>query len=725
MHTSIKTPHTLHSFLWFVLLLTGVFLPPAFADSKEHTLRVPHLFLSAKDLNQAKALNTQWHFVGPDHKAYLVDVPGRWEKAYGKIWPVFGQGIYSLNVHVPPAFVGRNLKLFDEMIAGNQFRVYIDDKLVGHNGLHLGSLSRISEFSVFKAPASVFTLRVEVHNESMQWSGLVRPLWIGTNTSIVKKNHRHSIDFNTIFAIFVFLAFFHLILFAFFRQDRTVFWFGCLCLSIVVYMEFFSVHHLEYIFGDIPLDWSLKFLRLGLYSIIPCLFWYAHSLSEHYINRKFVWTVSLISLGFTLTVILPSQIYSPLIYFWFVFMLICIVYNVFLLLRLYKEKDLAPFIYSGLIFSLATLNDILNAVHILKNGFYARYGFIVFCLVQTGFLAWRLQKNFRESLQLQQELQTVNENLEELVEQRTTEVHQQNEQLKELMRFKEEMVDMLVHDLRTPLNVLLSLPQEKKTGDLVIQQAGERVHTLINQMVHINQNEQATLPLKILAHPLNQLCQKVIGVMQPWALSRGILLANLLNSESEALIDAPLFERVIQNLLENAIKHTPENSEIKITGQNKKDFFELCIFNPSPPLSAQIKANLFKKGVSVSSGDLPLSTGLGLYFCHQVLQAHQGKIEVHNIAGETRQVEGVQFKLSIPAPQSEIFLAPQWTPSQRQALAPWIQQLKTLEVYQISELRPILEKLIQINDPEIQHWLKDLNTSIKEVNETNYRKLVE
>ncbi len=722
----IKKLNRVFYFLWFLVLLTAWTGPPVMASEPDHGLAVPEITLNAENLNEGLPLNTRWHFIGPDNKAYLAEVPARWEKVYGQLWPVFGKGVYTLNVKIPKTFVGTNLKLYNELIAGTHFKVYVNEKLVGHNGLQLGSRSRISEFSVFEAPDERLKIKVEVINQTLQWSGLVRPLWIGTNASIVKKSYQRSIDFNIIFGVFTFLAFFHLILFVFFRQDKTVFWFGCLCFSIAVYMEFFRMHNLEYIFGGIPLDWNVKFLRLGLYGVIPSLFWYAQALSEKYMNIKITWTVTLISLGFALTVVLPSKIHTPLVYIWFVFMLMCIAYNIYLLLRLYNKKELAPFVYSGLAFCVATINDILNALHILSNGFYARYGFLIFCLVQTGFLAWRLQKNFRESQQLHNELRDVNENLEGLVETRTAEVQRQNEQLQELMRFKEEMVDMLVHDLKTPLNVLLSVPQEKKTGDLpVMQQAGERVHALINQMVNINQNESATIDLKIQPHPLHPLCQKVIRVLQPWAFSKGILLASFLNSESEVLIDAPLFERVIQNLLENAIKNAPENSEVKISGHISDAFFELSIFNHGEPLSAHVQANLFKKGVSVSSGDLPPSTGLGLYFCHQVLQAHQGKIEAQNIRSENPQERGVQFKLYIPIPPTETTLETHWSAQQRQQILPWMAQLNALEVYQISELRPILEELTHIQDPEIQNWVKHLNTSIKEVNETTYRQLLE
>lgn len=719
------------AFRLFPLLIWWLLSLPGHAQALAPTVPVPKIELNTLDLNTGIPLNTTWHFVGPDHKMYATTVPARWEKVYHSLWPVFGQGIYTLDIHIPEAFVGRNLKFYSEFIAGSDVKVFVNNKQVGRNGLSEGSRSRISDFSAFTADTDVLRIRVEVSNDVLQWSGIVQPLWIGNNEAILKMAYRRSIDFNSMIAIFSFLAFFHLILFVLFRQDTTVFWFSALCFCIVVYMEFFRVHNLEYLLGDIPLEWNIRVIRITLYAIIPLAFWYAHSLSPRYVSRNVVNIITAISVGFALTLVLPSRTHSPLIYLWFLFVCLCMIYNIYLLIRLCFRHQLNTSIYAslainGLIFSVSSLNDILNALHIWNNGFYGRYGFLVFCLVQTCFLAARLQKNIRDASQLQHALKHINENLEGLVEQRTDEVQRQNIQLQELMHFKEEMVEMLVHDLKTPLNVLMSLPAKPQTGELpLVMEASERVNTLISQMVNINQKDAAQIPLYIQTHSLHQLCQKLIRVMQPWALSKDILLANLLTSQSLVLVDAPLFERVIQNLLENAIKHAPEHSEIKITGHLQNNVFQCSIFNQAKPLPEQFLTSIFKKGVSMDSAEAAHSTGLGLYFCHQVLKAHGGSIRVENVYSPPAAMQGVQFVLQIPSPQTEVDTVPSWNPQQLRQLLPAAQTLLKLEVFQISELRPILERLQGFEDPDMKTWVEHLHTSIKEVNETKYRQLLE
>ncbi len=694
-------------------------------------LRIPEVYLTAEELKTGVALNTAWHFVGPDGQAYITEVPSRWEKIYQRLWPVFGKGVYTLDVSIPKSFVGKNLKLFDELIAGSEVHVFVNNKHVGENGLRPGSDSRITDFPVFTAHSERLRLRVEVLNETLQWSGLVQPLWLGTSAAIYRKSYRRNIDFNSMIAVFLFLAFFHLILFALFRQDTTVFWFGALCFCIVIYMEFFRMHNLEYVFGDIPLEWNIRVIRLALYAIVPLAFWYAHSLSSHYVGRRAVWVITAISTAFVSTLVLPGRLHSPLVYVWFIFIILCVGYNAYLLVRLFLNHQLNTSIYAGLalnglIFSVSCLNEVMNALHIWKNGFHGRYGFLLFCLIQTCFLAARLQRNIRESSRLQHELKHINENLEHLVAVRTDEVQRQHVQLQELMHFKAEMVDMLVHDLKTPLNMLMNLPKRPHTGELPLaMEAGERVNTLIRQMIEINHKEGSQLPLHLRPHSLHELCQKVIRIMQPWAFSKDILLANLLTSQSQVLVDAPLFERVIQNLLENALKHAPEHSEIKITGHLHADVFQCCIFNLSPPLPRVMLHSIFDKGISVEGSNTPVSTGLGLYFCRQVLRAHGGDITVENIPCSQHQEAGVQFVLDIPTPHLQTEFSPPWNKDQLRRLLPEVKNLLRLEVYQISELRPILKRLQEFEDSQTKTWVQHLQTSIKEVNEQSYHELLQ
>ncbi len=706
--------------LWLGVCYLGLSLLLGFLTALEADA-VESITLSPQVLRQTFDLNTNWDFTGPDGQQFQARVPDKWEALYQRRMPVYGTGTYTLKIKIPAEFIGQNLMLFSDDISGESFRAYVNGKLVGHNGFYLGSASRVPQFQPFRADQETLQLKIVVTNNLLQWSGLLKPVWIGTAAEIDKRIYRMNLQMNLIFGVFAFLAFFHLLLYLFHPKDKAIMWFGLLCLSTCVYMEFYRVHNLEFLFGDIPLAIGSRILRLGLYGLLPCFFLYARALSPDYVSVRFARFISWLHLGFALTILLPGKIQNPLLNLWLLVMACCVAYNTWLLRKHLRDSSVTPFVYSGLIYAATVINDILNAFSLIHTGYFTRYGFLTFCLSQSGFLAWRLQKNYLQSVQLRQELLTINHHLEDLVDARTQEVNQKNEELNQLLNFKEEMVEMLVHDLKTPLNVLLNLPHQSSgpADGASVQAASLRMKSLIESMLNVNQNEQASLDLQLSTQRLSDLVQRVSQVLQPWALSKGIQIANLVNSEHWVQVDVFLFERVIQNILDNAIKHAPFGSEVQISCHLSESALQLHILDAGPGMTPEIKSQALEKYQSFAQGNTAQSSGLGLYFCQQVIQAHQGKLQLlDGPAG------GTLVRVQLPRLAESQLPVQTWQPGQLKTLAPYSQRLASLEVYKISELKPLLKELSALSDPQIQTWLQALSCAIKEVNETSYRELI-
>lgn len=674
------------------------------------------------ELEQGVSLDQDWDFSGPGLKSGVIPVPSVWERFYHKRLPVYGTGTYRLRLILPAETIGDNLQLDTDLFAGSNLRVYANNKLVGYNGSYVGSQSRVPSFIPFEVVQRELQLKIVVSNFQLQWSGLVRPIWIGSSQAINQRIHRRNIGANVVFGVFLFLCFFHLLLYVFYRHDKATLWFCLLCLSSCVYMEFFSLHNLEYLIGDIPLEWSIRGQRIGLYGILPAVFWYAYSLANNLVSRTWARNISLICIVLTAALVLPAKYHTSLVNLWYLLAFVCILYNLKIVLKHYKNKELSPYFYSTLVFSLSTVNDVLNALGWLATGFYGRYGVIGFCLIQSGFLAWRLQKNYRQVIEFQGELQSINHHLEQTVHERTHEVQQKNEQLNQLLSFKEEMVEMLVHDIKTPLNVLLNLPSpasQQPNQAESLQFAGERVKNLLQQMVSLNQNEKPNLQLQVSDHALTQLIQRVCQVLQPWALSKEIQLSNLIATDVYVHVDQLLLERVLQNIVDNALKHSPSGAEIILSGYAIDSAFMLEVLDQGPGMSAEVKALALEKYQSFALEQTPLSSGLGLYFCQQVLLAHGGGIEL--LSGPTA---GTLVRLSLPLSTVGPVTCFAFEMVQIRQLKPYLPALSSLKPYQISELKPVLSDLQKIADPLIKTWLEALTTSIEDVNETSYRKLI-
>jgi signal transduction histidine kinase len=95
--------------------------------------------------------------------------------------------------------------------------------------------------------------------------------------------------------------------------------------------------------------------------------------------------------------------------------------------------------------------------------------------------------------------------------------------------------------------------------------------------------------------------------------------------------DAALLRRVLENLLENALRHTPTGGKVGIMGR-KRAGVEITVSNTGAPIPNDARERIFDKfyrGHGPQSG----AAGLGLYFCKRVIEAHGGRIEARDIEG--------------------------------------------------------------------------------------------
>ncbi len=108
-----------------------------------------------------------------------------------------------------------------------------------------------------------------------------------------------------------------------------------------------------------------------------------------------------------------------------------------------------------------------------------------------------------------------------------------------------------------------------------------------------------------------------------------------------------LFEQILVNLLENAIRYTPPGSRIEISAQRRGDMAEIVVADNGPGLPAGSEAKVFDKffrGASVVD-DGQRGIGLGLTICRGIARAHGGEMRAAN-----RTHGGAEFTIAIPCP---------------------------------------------------------------------------
>lgn len=233
----------------------------------------------------------------------------------------------------------------------------------------------------------------------------------------------------------------------------------------------------------------------------------------------------------------------------------------------------------------------------------------------------------------------------------------QYNQLRTIELQRDDMLQMLVHDLRNPLSSLLAgLSLVSEVGPLeapqkqvleIAQRGGNSLLQLINEILDVSKCEAGQLQLNCMPVALEPLMQDAIEQVSQLAAKAGVSLScQAADADIRVSLDADKIRRVLINLLSNAIQHTPDGGSVSLQAATRADGqLELSVHDNGLGIPADQIAHIFDK-----FSDLKLrrvmgtSTGLGLAFCRQVMRAHGGDISAESLLGE-----GSVFRLTLPA----------------------------------------------------------------------------
>ena len=244
---------------------------------------------------------------------------------------------------------------------------------------------------------------------------------------------------------------------------------------------------------------------------------------------------------------------------------------------------------------------------------------------------------------------------------RNSEIAEQNERLRELQKIKEGLTHMIIHDLNNPLSSLIgtldlillkdSALSKKTLGSMdACFDYCRDLKDMILSLLEIHKMEEGKLDLDIEVSDLTELIGDVMQQFDFKARKNKVLLStNGSKGTHMVAIDRGLIKRVISNLLNNAIRHTPAGGkvEMKTDWLSVDERIRLQVVDTGNGLAPEYHQKVFDKfeqvclkqqGVRVGSG------GLGLAFCKMAVEAHGGKIWVES-EGEG---QGSNFQFTLP-----------------------------------------------------------------------------
>lgn len=234
------------------------------------------------------------------------------------------------------------------------------------------------------------------------------------------------------------------------------------------------------------------------------------------------------------------------------------------------------------------------------------------------------------------------------------ELREKHENILRAERAKEQLTQMIVHDLKSPLTAIMGYLDLLKAGGLKPEQqeiveGGRRSSTamlqLVDDILDIARLEEGRLELRREAKDIAVLLQECVAELGHWAREERKQVSIEIDEQLPPLmIDSRLMRRVIINLFSNAIKHTPPGTQIVLGASSDTSSARIWVRDSGPGIPAERQSRLFERfSTGGSSAGRQSSTGLGLTFCKLAVEAHGGSIVVESAVGQ-----GTTFTIVLP-----------------------------------------------------------------------------
>lgn len=233
-----------------------------------------------------------------------------------------------------------------------------------------------------------------------------------------------------------------------------------------------------------------------------------------------------------------------------------------------------------------------------------------------------------------------------------TELRQTNAELARATRLKDEFLANMSHELRTPLNAILGMSEGLLEGVFqplndrqakaikTIERSGKYLLELINDILDLSKVESGKLELQIAPIAVSYLCESSLTFIKQQATKKNIQISSEIPiGLPEIVADERRIRQVLINLLNNAVKFTPENGNVKLIveteQQQEQTFLGFSVIDTGIGIAQENISKLFQPFFQIDSS---LSrqhngTGLGLSLVRRLTEMHKGTVSISSELG--------------------------------------------------------------------------------------------
>ncbi len=220
-----------------------------------------------------------------------------------------------------------------------------------------------------------------------------------------------------------------------------------------------------------------------------------------------------------------------------------------------------------------------------------------------------------------------------------------NAALRQAQERKQLLASLVVHDLRNPLSALLG------NVDLMIEETAEdgsemvreilgdcrelvqKSLSLVAGLLDVEELEEGLLVADPVESNIGEMCHRAARHQGATVKMRDLTVSFEIDPDISGMLDADLVERVIENLLDNAVRYAPRGGNVVVAAGREGSDLVIRVGNGGPPVPESERARIFGRYYRLEArrSGARSNRGLGLYYCKLVAEAHGGSIAVEEL----------------------------------------------------------------------------------------------
>ena len=233
----------------------------------------------------------------------------------------------------------------------------------------------------------------------------------------------------------------------------------------------------------------------------------------------------------------------------------------------------------------------------------------------------------------------------------------EKERLEELQQLRQETTELIIHDLRNPLSAIavslkilaITLPEEalRANQDIlgVAQASTERMQRLVDSLLEVSRMQTGELPFVMSSIDLKPVIDDLERRLAILARPGVALTSNIQPGLPCVTADRDKIERVLMNLLDNAIKYAPEQGHVIVAAVRQDNWVRVSVSDDGPGIPADQRQRVFQRFAQLDERRAGRrGFGLGLTYCHLAVERHGGRIWVEDGDGGA----GSRFVFTLP-----------------------------------------------------------------------------